>query len=126
MDTQGQIGYFLVYVVIGFFVGFIYEPFAFFRLFFKTDKYKTVGVVLDILFWISACILVSLAVFYLQIPSFRLYMWIGFIVGGIIYCKTLRRILAFLENLCYNNYNSILKKIKKRRKATRNKVEHKV
>jgi hypothetical protein len=53
-------------------------------------------------------------------------MWIGLLLGGIIYYKTLRRILAFLEKLCYNTCKRIVKKVKIGRKSTKKKVGSKV
>ena len=119
MDTQGQIGVFLLYVALGFAVGFLYEPFAFLRLFFGCNKGRRAvfGGVLDAVFWCGACLLVNVAVFYGRLPSFRLYMWIGFLLGGIIYCKTLRRILAIFQKLCYNICKKVLKRKKREEKS---------
>ena len=128
MDTQGQIVYFLLYVALGFGAGFIYEPFALVRLFCRCDgtKNRALGGVIDVVFWLSVCLLVNISVYYGHFPAFRLYMWIGFFVGGTIYCKTLRRILAIFENLCYNTCKSIVKKVKTRRKAPKVRGKEKV
>jgi hypothetical protein len=44
-------------------------------------------------------------------------MWIGYALGGIIYLKSLHRILAFLQNVCYNRVIKMIKKAKKREKT---------
>jgi hypothetical protein len=41
----------------------------------------------------------------------------GFAVGGIIYLKTLHKIIAFFENVCYNKLTQLVKKARKQEKT---------
>ena len=112
MDTQNQLAVFALSLAVGFVGGMVYEPFAFLRLLFgcHNGKNAKIGAVIDLLFWLSFALVSIACAFYLRFPSFRLYMWIGYAVGGIIYLKSLRRIVAFFENLCYNKVVSWIKK----------------
>lgn len=127
MDTRGQIGIFALYVCMGFCCGFIYEFFAFIRLILgaQNGRRKFVGGVLDVGFCVCAFISTIVCAYALKLPTSRFYAWLGFILGGIIYLKSLRRMVAFLENLCYNKCKSLMKKAK-RRKNTLEKVEEEV
>lgn len=128
MDTRGQIGYFFLYVALGFLSGILYEVFACLRLLCGCGggKRAVLGGIFDVLFWVCVCIFLCACAYCFRIPDLRAYMWIGLLLGGTIYYKTLRRILAFLENLCYNQCKRVLKKVKLGRKATKKKVEKKV
>ena len=122
MDTKNQIVFFALSVAIGFVGGIAYEPFAFLRLLFgcSRGKRKSIGIALDILFGLTFALLSLFSAFYLHFPAVRGYIWLGYAVGGIIYLKSLRRIVAFFENLCYNRVvkwtNRAKLRIKNRRK----------
>ncbi len=55
----------------------------------------------------------------LRFPSIRVYMWLGFAVGGAIYAKTLRRIVAFFQKKCYNMLRRIVSKAKRKKKLSK-------
>lgn len=128
MDTQGQIKFFLLYVAFGFLSGIVYEFFACLRLFCGCDgkRRAVLGGIFDVLFWLCICGFLGVCAYCFHLPDLRVYMWIGLLLGGIIYYKTLRRILAFLEKLCYNTCKRIVKKVKIGRKSTQKKVGSKV
>lgn len=115
MDAKNQFAYFLLCVAIGFYGGLIYEIFAVIRFCFGCERKKrrTVGIILDLIFGATFACFAVYAAFLLKFPSFREYMCIGYLLGGIIYAKTLRRILAFCEKVCYN----ILARVVKRQKS---------
>ncbi|MBQ7948143.1 MAG: spore cortex biosynthesis protein YabQ [Clostridia bacterium] len=119
MDTKNQFAFFLLSIGIGFVGGLLYELFAFFRTLFGCDrgKRRALGVGLDITFCVcfaAMCIYLS---FYLHFPDFRGYMCLGWVFGGIIYSKTLRRILAFSEKVCYNVLVRMVTKAKSKEKT---------
>ena len=121
MDTQNQFAVFGLCILIGFIGGILYEPFAYLRLIFgcKNEKNKIIGGILDFAFWlIFALLSVSLSCVF-KFPSFRLYIGIGYVFGGIIYRKSLHRIVAFFENVCYNKIIQGLTKRKIRKKLLR-------
>ena len=121
MDTIGQFDVFFTCVGVGVIGGVLYEPFVMLRLLFRCEKGKNkiLGFVLDILFFLcfSAC---AIAIAYRnKFPEIRFYMWIGYGIGGIIYLKTLRRMVAFLEKVCYNKATKLVKKIQSKKKLSK-------
>lgn len=128
MDTQNQFFVFLLCICVGFLGGILYEPFALARLVLGCErgKSKPLGVALDVLYWLCFALLTVLAAFVFRFPEFRTYMWIGYALGGIIYAKTLRKIVAFLENMCYNKIIKVIKKAKKKEKNLPKEVDKRV
>ena len=119
MDSQNQFAFFLLSLSIGFVGGLLYEPFGFLRRLFGCDrgKWKPLGVGLDIAFGISFSVLCVFASFCMRFPDFRGYMCLGWTVGGAIYLKSLHRIVAFCEKVCYNVLVKIVTKAKGKEKT---------
>ena len=119
MDVKNQLQYFLLSVLVGFIGGLIYEIFAFFRLLLGCEKgkRKVLGIIVDIIYAFLFAISWIIIAFLLKFPDFRVYMCIGWLVGGIIYAKTLRIILAFFKKVCYNVTASMVKKVKSKIKT---------
>ena len=117
-STQNQLSVFCLCIGIGFLGGLLYEGIALLRLVFQCDNKKRValGITLDLLFFLGLAVWCVSCSYWLQFPAFRVYMWIGYAVGGIIYWKTLRRILAFCEKMCYTIAEKALKKAKSKKK----------
>ena len=113
MPQSPQFYYFCISVIVGFISGILYEPFAFMRLVLKIDNEhkRLLGGVFDFLFSVLFTILCIFSAYTFNFPSFRLYIWIGYALGGIIYLKTLRKLVAFLQELCYNIVRKALKKL---------------
>lgn len=118
MGMQNQFPVFCLCIGVGFAGGLLYEGFALLRLAFQCDKGKRppMGIVLDLLFFLVLAVWCVSCSYWLRFPDFRLYTWIGYAVGGIIYWKTLRRILAFCEKVCYTVLIKALKKAKSKKK----------
>ncbi len=114
MDTKGQFNYFLLSMAVGFVGGLLYEIFAFFRLLLGCERKKAriIEGILDVLFGISFGIFCIYACYFLRFPDFRVYMMSGWGIGLLIYAKTLRRIVAFLEKVCYNTVTKLVKRAK--------------
>lgn len=125
MDTGGQFSVFAVCIAVGFCLGILYEPFGALRLVCgcRQGKRKTLGAALDVAFCLSAAIVCVLAAYLLRFPSFRAYTWLGYGVGGIIYLKSLHKIIAFLEKLCYNKITEKRKKAKNKKKLLKKEGE---
>ena len=119
MDAKGQFSVFLLCIGIGLCGGIIYEVFAFFRLLAGCErgKNKTLGIVLDGLFGLIFAFWGIFTAYFFRFPQFRWYMCLGWVLGGIIYLKTLHRILAIPKKMCYNKLIGIGKKIKTRKKT---------
>ena len=119
MDTGNQFAVFGLCVGVGFVGGVLYEAFAFLRFLLGCPrrKNKVLGGALDIAFFLLfACVCVW-AAYVFQFPDFRVYMWLGYALGGILYLKTLHEIVAFFEKVCYNSVTKLIKKAKKREKT---------
>lgn len=113
MDSVGQFSIFLLCVLCGYGGGIVYEIFALFRLLFGCEKRENIiGICLDVAFFVLYAIACVYLAFRWNFPWVRGYMWIGYALGGVLYCKTLRRILAFLEKVCYNKLAKVAKKAK--------------
>lgn len=114
MSVQNQFYVFLFCIAVGFCGGLLYEIFTFIPKAFRQGKGRKIAVfVCDMLFCVSLAGFCVGACVHFRFPDFRVYMWIGYALGGIIYLKTLRRIVAILENVCYN---AIKQKVKSKKK----------
>ncbi len=120
MDAKNQFTVFLASIAVGFVGGVFYEIFAFLRGVFGCEKGKNkiLGNSFDIVFCILFAVFCIFASFLLHFPSFRGYMWLGFGLGGALYAKTLRRIVAFLEKVCYNMIRKLFIKAKSKKKLS--------
>ncbi len=118
MDSQNQFTVFLLCVLIGFVGGVLYEPIFLLRRIFgcKEEKRRVLGGVFDCLFFIVYAVFCVFAAYLCHFPAFRGYMWIGFALGGGLYAKSLRRILAFCFQVCYNKVSDSRKKTKEKKK----------
>ena len=112
-----QLYIFLLATATGFVGGVVYEPFSMLRqCVARMRNAKWFTIVVDSLFWVcfaGICIFVE---YLFEFPDFRLYIWSGYALGGIIYLKTLHRIVAFFEKVCYNKLAESIKKGEKERK----------
>lgn len=119
MDTKNQFIFFLLSVSIGLAGGLLYEIFAIVRLLFGCDrgKRKAVGIASDILFGLTFSFFAVCASYFLRFPDFRGYFSLGWLIGLIIYSKTLRIILAFFEKVCYNIIAKMVKRAKSKEKT---------
>ena len=121
MDTNRQFTVFCVCVVAGFLFGVVYEIVAFFRMLLhcQRGKIKGLGIALDIAIFAVLAVYYIAVAYLFQFPSFRIYTWLGFAVGGIIYSKTLHKVVAFFGNVCYNKATECIKKHQKKRKNSK-------
>ena len=119
MDAKNQLFVFCLCFLIGFVGGALYEIFALFRLLFECEKGKNkgLGLLFDLSFFILYALFCVLASYFFQFTNFRVYRWFGFGIGGWLYAKTLRRIVAFLEKICYNMLHRRIKKPKSKEKT---------
>jgi hypothetical protein len=118
MDTQNQFWTFLLCVAIGFCGGILYEVFAFFRLgFCRNNRLAKLSAIFDVAFWLSFAVFSTCMACLFDFSNFRTFWWIGHLVGGIIYLKTLHKIIAFFENVCYNKLTQLVKKARKQEKT---------
>lgn len=118
MSGQNQFSVFCLSLVVGFTGGLLYEFFSFFRLLFgcREGKNGALGITLDVFFGICLAVWCIFGSFVLRFPSVRLYIIAGYGLGLALYLNFLHRIVAFLENVCYNVLRNLIRKCKKARK----------
>ena len=122
MDSAGQFPIFILCVLFGYCGGLIYEVFALFRLLCGCEKRENIiGILLDVAFFAAFAIGGVYFAFRRNFPTQRIYMWIGYALGGVLYSKTLRRILAFFEKVCYNMLVKVANKAKTKKKLLKKK-----
>ena len=119
MDTKHQFYYFCICVAVGFFSGIAYEVFSLIRAVFggPRGKCRVLGIGLDIAFFVVLLLITTTTAFVFRFPAFRVYMWAGYAVGLILYSKSLHRMVAFFQNICYNRIAKRIEKTKTRRKT---------
>ena len=121
---QNEFGVFAICMAAGFMMGILYEPFCLCKeIVCHKNKLRWVLFCTDILFFVICSVVSVCTAFLFAFPSFRVYMWMGYALGGIIYLKSLHIILAFLKNVCYNEIIKMVKKAKKREKTLRKEGE---
>lgn len=99
---------FLVFIIIGIIIGFLFDIFRILRKTFNTPDVITY--VEDIIFWILTGIITLYAIFYFNNGEIRLFMFLAIILGCIIYMILLSK---YIVNISVKVLNFILKIIKK-------------
>lgn len=119
MDTKSQFTFFLLSVGIGLVGGLLYELFAVARFLCRCNhgKRKMLGFSVDIAFCLAFAIWVIFASVYLRFPDLQGYMCIGWLLGGAISSRILRKILALCGKVCYNVLVKIVAKAKSKEKT---------
>lgn len=111
MNGGNQIFIFLACMLSGVLAGFLYEADC---LFCGAIKKKAARTAADILFFIGfAAIFVFVATAF-RFPDYRLYMYIGALLGFVLYLESLHRILAFFFGKLYNIFRSVRDKFEER------------
>lgn len=116
---QNQTYVFLWSVVIGAFLALIFDVFRLMRRKGKTPNY--VVYIQDIFFWIIVSIIIMMSAFITNDGELRGYMFIGYILGAIVYIISISKIilkiastfLDFIEERLKNIWNFIMKIVKK-------------
>ncbi|MBE5744312.1 MAG: hypothetical protein E7358_06335 [Clostridiales bacterium] len=102
---------FLCSIFIGIIVGFYYEIYYFISLFFKKNFIKH-G--LKILWLLTSSIIYTSLSFAFEFPNVREYMFLGVIVGCLLYKFSFHKVIAILLNRVYNIIKVTIIKLKKR------------
>ena len=88
--VQNQAYLFLIFSLTGVEIGILFDFFRILRRTIKTGNIVTY--IQDILFWILTGILVLYNIWYFNNGEIRIYMFLGIIIGTIIYMSTLSNI----------------------------------
>ncbi len=92
--VQNQAYLFLVFSLTGVEIGILFDFFRILRRTIKTGNIVTY--IQDILFWIFTGILVLYNIWYFNNGEIRVYMFLGIIIGTLIYMSTLSNIFVKL------------------------------
>lgn len=103
--AQNQAYLFLVFSLTGVAIGILFD---FFRILRKTIKtHNIVTYIEDILFWILTGLLILYNIWYFNDGEIRIYMFLGIIMGVLIYMSTLSKFII----LIFSNILKIIIKI---------------
>ena len=89
--AQNQAYLFLVFSMTGVAIGILFDFFRILRRSIKTSNFITY--IEDVLFWILTGLLVLYNIWYFNNGEIRIYMFLGIIMGVLIYMSTLSNIL---------------------------------
>ncbi len=110
---------FLIYIISGMAICIFYDVFRVLRKTIKTSNIVTY--IEDVVFWIVVCTFLIWLIFKVSFGELRSYIFIGLILGGIIYLLTFSKyfiiinvkILTILKNILLKIFTPILKFIRK-------------
>lgn len=92
--AQNQAYLFIVFSLTGVVIGLLFDFFRILRRSFKTSNIITYFE--DVLFWILTGVLILYNIWYFNNGEIRIYMFLGIIMGGLIYMLTLSNIIISL------------------------------
>ena len=98
--AQNQAYLFIVFSLTGVIIGLLFDFFRILRRSFKTSNIITYFE--DVLFWILTGVLILYNIWYFNNGEIRIYMFLGIIMGVLIYMLTLSNIIISLLSK-YNN-----------------------
>ena len=104
--VQNQAYLFLVFSLTGVEIGILFDFFRILRRTIKTGNIVTY--IQDILFWILTGILVLYNIWYFNNGEIRVYMFLGIIIGTLIYVSTLSNIFVKLFTIILNTIIKVL------------------
>lgn len=97
---------FLIFIINGIIIAFIFDIFRIFRKSFKTPDWLTY--VEDILFWLISCIILAYSIYTYNNGAIRLYMFIGLLIGAIIYIITISKYIIKISVAIIDKIKHIL------------------
>ena len=109
ITNQGTL--FLIYVIVGLFIGFIFDLFRALRKSIKTSNIATY--IEDIIFWMIVSFIVITTILKFNYGELRLYIFIGMILGGTTYILTISKKIVKLSTIIIEFIIKIIFKIKK-------------
>ena len=101
--AQDQAYLFIVFSLTGVVIGILFDFFRILRRSFKTSNIITY--VEDVLFWILTGVLILYNIWYFNNGEIRIYMFLGIIMGLLIYMLTLKNIIVSLFSKILKNVN---------------------
>ena len=104
--AQNQAYLFIVFSLTGVIIGLLFDFFRILRRSFKTSNIITYFE--DVLFWILTGVLILYNIWYFNNGEIRIYMFLGIIMGVLIYMLTLSNIIISLLSKILNSIVKVL------------------
>lgn len=101
MDAAAQLPAFLICIATGVGIGLLYDAF------FPLRRFKIAGAIADAAFCVIAAAVYVFVATKCAFPDFRIFTYLGLAIGVVIYLKSLRRVVAFFQNMCYNKFSKV-------------------
>ena len=108
--VENQAYLFLVFTLTGFIIGALFDVFRILRKSFKTSDFITY--LEDILFWVLTGFLIIYNIWYFNDGEIRLFMFLGLIMGILIYLLLLSKFFIILMTFIIDIIKKILKPAK--------------
>ncbi len=113
ISIYNQLYNILIFFIIGIVIGILFDIFRILRKTFKTPDIVTI--IEDILFWILVGIIIIFSIFKFNNGILRSYIFVGLIIGFIIYMLTISKylmkisvkILLTIKNIIYFPFRKI-------------------
>lgn len=105
--VENQAYLFLVFTLTGFIIGALFDVFRILRKSFKTSDFITY--LEDILFWVLTGFLIIYNIWYFNDGEIRLFMFLGLIMGILIYLLLLSKFFIILMTFIIDIIKKILK-----------------
>ncbi len=97
---------FLVFVLLGIIISFLFDFFRILRRVYKTPDFITI--LEDIVFWIISGIIILSGIFILNEGKIRAYLFLGLFAGITIYIITLSKFITKIGIIFFKSINKIL------------------
>ncbi|MDD6995816.1 MAG: spore cortex biosynthesis protein YabQ [Candidatus Borkfalkiaceae bacterium] len=105
MDAKAQFPAFLICVATGAVIGILYDAF------FPLRRFKIAEIIADAAFCALAAALYVFVATKCAFPDFRIFTYFGLALGLLIYSKSMRRVVAFFQKMCYNGFRKVKNRI---------------
>ena len=105
--VENQAYLFLIFSITGIVIGALFDIFRALRKSFKTSNIITY--IEDIIFWLLSGTLIIYNIWYFNDGEIRIYMFLGIIIGILIYLLTLSNIFSKISLLILNLLKKIIK-----------------
>ena len=106
MIISSEFNVFLVFILIGMAIGFLFDLFRILRRVYKTPDFITI--LQDIVFWIISGIIILLGIFVLNEGKIRAYIFFGIFIGISLYIATISKLVIKFGVIILNFLNKIL------------------
>lgn len=107
MNNQAYL--FLIFIMNGILIGFLFDIFRIIRKTFRTTDLITY--IQDIVFWIVAGIITLAFIFYYNNGEIRFYVFLGIILGVVIYILTISKYIIKVSVKIINHIKNIVSTI---------------